>query len=244
MQEHHHISFLTPVLLNKLIFSQADHLILIVAINSHTWWQTVQIQISWLLRSQLIWIYTVCKDRVYEGSAGQGLSLALGVNLKKTSKKGPYMAQIIPIPFKMLSAEIFIQSVEHYKKVSMLFVLFCLWVMADQIDLSLWPSNCNMHKFKNTFIVYTGIACKRWAKIVSHGLGKFLNVKPKLYSGPILIRACFTCSSGGILALFLLDLDMPCLCKQCRSRLVNFWRRQLIWMLLCGFLMLPGTQGT
>ena len=24
-------------------------------------------------RSQLIWIYTVCKDRVYQGSAGQGL---------------------------------------------------------------------------------------------------------------------------------------------------------------------------
>ena len=26
-----------------------------------------------LCRSQLIWIYTVCKDRVYSGSAGQGL---------------------------------------------------------------------------------------------------------------------------------------------------------------------------
>ena len=25
------------------------------------------------LRSQLIWIYTVCKGRVYPGSAGQGL---------------------------------------------------------------------------------------------------------------------------------------------------------------------------
>ena len=33
----------------------------------------MQIQISWLLRSQLIWIYTVCKNRVYPGSAGQGL---------------------------------------------------------------------------------------------------------------------------------------------------------------------------
>ena len=34
----------------------------------------MQIQISWLLRSQLIWIYTVCKGRVYPGSAGQGLT--------------------------------------------------------------------------------------------------------------------------------------------------------------------------
>ena len=31
----------------------------------------MQIQISWLL--QLIWIYTVCKGRVYPDSAGQGL---------------------------------------------------------------------------------------------------------------------------------------------------------------------------
>ena len=44
-----------------LIFSQSDYFIQIVAINSHTEWQTVQIQISWLLRSQLIWIYTFAK---------------------------------------------------------------------------------------------------------------------------------------------------------------------------------------
>ena len=67
---------LTLVMLNKLtplpllILSQSDYLIQIVAINSHTKWQTVQIQI-W--RSQLIWIYTVCKNRAYLGSAGQGL---------------------------------------------------------------------------------------------------------------------------------------------------------------------------
>ena len=33
-----------------LIFSQSDYLIRTVAINSHTYWQTVQIQISWLLQ--------------------------------------------------------------------------------------------------------------------------------------------------------------------------------------------------
>ena len=33
-----------------LIFSQSDYLIRIVAINSHTKWQTVQVQISWLLQ--------------------------------------------------------------------------------------------------------------------------------------------------------------------------------------------------
>ena len=53
------------------IFSQSDCLIRIVDLNSHTKCQTVQIQISWLLRSQLIWIYTVYKGRAYPGSAGQ-----------------------------------------------------------------------------------------------------------------------------------------------------------------------------
>ena len=46
---------LTLVLLNKKmphpfqILSQSDYLIQIVDINSHTEWQTVQIQISWQL---------------------------------------------------------------------------------------------------------------------------------------------------------------------------------------------------
>ena len=57
-----------------LIFSQSDYLIQFVDTNSHTEWQTVQIQISWLLQ---IWIYTVCKGRVYPGSAGQGLTTDL-----------------------------------------------------------------------------------------------------------------------------------------------------------------------
>ena len=57
------------------LFSQSDYLIQIIDINSYTELQTVQIQISWLLRSQLIWIYTVCKSRVYLGLAGQGLKL-------------------------------------------------------------------------------------------------------------------------------------------------------------------------
>ena len=59
-----------------LIFSQSDYLICIVSTNSRTGWQTVQVQIIWL--SQLIWIYIVCKGRVYLGSAGQGLK---GLNI-------------------------------------------------------------------------------------------------------------------------------------------------------------------
>ena len=33
-----------------LIYSQSDYLIQVVDMNSHTEWQTVQIQISWLLQ--------------------------------------------------------------------------------------------------------------------------------------------------------------------------------------------------
>ena len=35
---------------------------------------------------------------------------------------------------------------------------------------------------------------------------------------------------NSILTLVLLNLDIPCLCKQCRSRSVGFWRSQLIWI--------------
>ena len=55
------------------IFSQSDNLIQVVDINLHTEWQTVQIRSVGFFRSQLIWIYTVCQNRVYPGSAGQGL---------------------------------------------------------------------------------------------------------------------------------------------------------------------------
>ena len=37
-------------------------------------------------------------------------------------------------------------------------------------------------------------------------------------------------SSYVILTLALLNPDIPCLCKQCRSRSVGFWRSQLIWI--------------
>ena len=55
------------------IFSQSDYLIQIVAINLHTWWQTVQIQISWLLQKPTDLDLHCLQNRVYPGSAGQGL---------------------------------------------------------------------------------------------------------------------------------------------------------------------------
>ena len=59
-----------------LIFNQSNCMIQVVDTNSYTEWQTMQIQISWLLH-QLIWIYTVCKGKVYQGSAGLGLNVQI-----------------------------------------------------------------------------------------------------------------------------------------------------------------------
>ena len=39
-----------------------------------------------------------------------------------------------------------------------------------------------------------------------------------------------SCVSYSMLTLILLNSNMPCLCKQCRSRSVGFWRSQLIWI--------------
>ena len=40
----------------------------------------------------------------------------------------------------------------------------------------------------------------------------------------------FLVLSFTLLTLVLLNPDIPCLCKQCRSRSVGFWRSQLIWI--------------
>ena len=58
-----------------LIFSQSGYFIQIVAINLHTWCQTVQIQISWLLQKPTDLDLHCLQNRVYPGSAGQGLTL-------------------------------------------------------------------------------------------------------------------------------------------------------------------------
>ena len=59
-----------------LIFRQSGYLTHIVAINLHTWWQTVQIQISWHLQKLTDLDIHCLQNRVYLGSAGQGLTSA------------------------------------------------------------------------------------------------------------------------------------------------------------------------
>ena len=63
-----------------LIFSQSGYLIQIVVINLHTWWQTVQIQISWLLQKPTDLDLHCLQNRIYPGSAGQGLIGLIALN--------------------------------------------------------------------------------------------------------------------------------------------------------------------
>ena len=73
-----------------LIFSKSEYLIQVVDTNSNTEWQTVRSRSVGFFRSQLIWIYTVCKGRTYPGSAGQGLmSTNNNFFMKKKKKKIP-----------------------------------------------------------------------------------------------------------------------------------------------------------
>ena len=57
-----------------LIFSQSDYLIqVVIQINILNDKQCRSRSVGFLIRSQLIWIFTVCKGRTYPGSAGQDL---------------------------------------------------------------------------------------------------------------------------------------------------------------------------
>ena len=124
----------TLAMLNELLLlsSQSDYIIKVANTNSLTEWQTMQVQISWLLKKPLIWINTVCKGRAYPGSAGQGL-----------------------------------------------------------------------------------------INITSCFLGILQVKKKKVLNQAVTLKS---------LTLVLLNPDIPCLCKQCRSRSVGFWRSQLIWI--------------
>ena len=57
-----------------LIFSQSDYLMKVFDTDSHTLWQTVQIQISWLLKKPTDLDLHCLQGRVHLGSAGQGLT--------------------------------------------------------------------------------------------------------------------------------------------------------------------------
>ena len=57
-----------------LFVSQSDYLIQVVDTSSYTWWQTVQIQISWLLQKTTDLDLLCLQRQTYSGLAGPGLT--------------------------------------------------------------------------------------------------------------------------------------------------------------------------
>ena len=139
-----------------LIFSQSDYLIQIFAINLHSWWQTVQILISWLLQKPTDLDLHCLQNRIYPGSAGQGLRVASEHRVKLVDCWSALNSLVS-------------YTTDHSKAVVP--VLLILFVALDVI-----PGNS-----------------LRW----------FISI------------------------LVLLNPDIPCLWKQCRSRSVGFWRLEV-----------------
>ena len=81
-------------------------------------------------------------------------------------------------------------------------------------------------------------------------------IRPYMFLSLLVPPVTYNLKQIYILALILLNLGMACLCKQCRSRSVGFWRSQLIWICtvcqsLCEFISVfkpgihfTGTQNT
>ena len=150
-----------------LIFSQSGYLTHIVAINLHTWWQTVQIQISWLLQKLTDLDLHCLQNRVYLGSAGQGL----------TSARSPWY-YTFDLDVKLQPNKIMLKHPDMSVHWSFMSTLYCQW-FGLLVRLYLCMTGRNIYRS---------------------------------------------------LTLVLLNHDIPCLCKQCRSRSVGFFRSQLIWI--------------
>ena len=76
-----------------------------------------------------------------------------------------------------------------------------------------------------SFVIYEVFLFVCFAIILSVDNGKCAKIlNPLFYTffPKFVFSSCF-------LTLVLLNPDMPCLCKQCRSRSVGFFRSQLIW---------------
>ena len=60
--------------------------------------------------------------------------------------------------------------------------------------------------------------------------GTYYHVCSKIWMSILLTAMLAASSWRGFLTLVLQNQDRSCLCKQCRSRSVGFWRSQLIWI--------------
>ena len=88
---------------------------------------------------------------------------------------------------------------------------------------------------------YLELWLKTHTSMHSHKIKLDLQVTPRTVNILKFLTLYSILSGLSILTLVLLNPDIPCLCKQCRSRSVGFWRSQLIWIctvchLVCVFI--------
>ena len=130
----------------------------------------MQIQFSWLLqffRSQLIWIYTVCKGSVYPGFSR--------TRVKKI-------------------------NVIHFQARQLCQTCYCPLLKKVHSKKERIYSEANSFLLEKTHF-------QKW-----------------------LTKDVSLVKMAENLTLVLLNLDTPCLSKQCRSRPVGFWRSHQIWI--------------
>ena len=126
-----------------LIFSQSDSLIQIVGINSYTEWQTVQIQISWLLKKptdldlhclQKQGIYRFSRTRVNSAAVHQYCHILLHVWTDISCPRD--MAQYLDIKTTNPSSTFFMQ-IPKERAASILFqymyLAFCMIILKDDV---------------------------------------------------------------------------------------------------------------
>ena len=143
-----------------LIFSQSDYLIQIVDTNAHIGKQCRSRSVGFF-RSQLIWIYNVCKGRVYPGSAGQGLIEVFYFCFQDFLKTSVY-------PVLIISYEMFVRVYEQIQQMT--------------FDLVVCDEG---HRLKNTQIKTTSVCIFFYLYILRHSYSWVLHaglprVKPVL----------------------------------------------------------------
>ena len=101
----------------------------------------------------------------------------------------------------------------------------------DKVGISAWPLTlCGDYEF--TVTVSLPLSLDQEGQLSVAGIKKHTS------SGQSLRGLCqprksvnrLTDCLDTSLTLVLLNTDIPCLCKQCRSRSVGLWRSQLIWI--------------
>ena len=207
-----------------LIFSPSDYLIQVVDINSHTQWQTVQIQIIGFFWSQLIWIYIVCKGRVYPGSARKGLNFygkkqSLNASLLQNS------TQVLPSYFFSHSLWFLLTQIEHFYTLphnSGMVLWFHIGCSCVRPSIFLFTDD-NLSKYQRIF-AKLGMCIVLWRSGLGLLIGRFCQFSTELSACKMIVADYYHfvfCTPYVFNRLVVLEFDTPK--KSCWNLLYGFF---------------------